>query len=240
MNKNINPEYSIKEFSDEKVIEHLNELQKKIVIKDRTRILIFIKYGKLNVLNELKSIISEICDCLIMDTSQAAITLTNHLFENSIKQTLIIWDSQGRRLGDLGQIDETFKNEVEAYDDKDIEPNINKCKSKGLITKNEAKRLIELKNMYRNSFSHASYSKLFKGASTVLYSGSSKNPTEVKEETAMIPKVPFLYLSAQEQFAQENALNYFLEVYGFIDKMDRKLLDLYPETKDLLQKRNLI
>lgn len=238
MDRNINLKYSVKAFSEIEVIEHLNELKKRIIFNDCTKKLIFIKYGKLNVLNSLKSIISEICDSLIIGNAQAAITLTNHLFENSLKQTLIIWDSQGRQFDDSKRIDETFKNEVETYDDKDIEPNINNCKRKGLITKDEAKRLIELKNIYRNSFSHASYSKLFKNASMVLYSGNLKNPTEVKEETANISKVPLLYLLAQEQFANENALSYFLEVYEFIDKMDKMLLDLYPEVKEFVLRQS--
>lgn len=238
MDRNINLKYSVKAFSEIEVIEHLNELKKRIIFNDCTKKLIFIKYGKLNVLNSLKSIISEICDSLIIGNAQAAITLTNHLFENSLKQTLIIWDSQGRQFDDSKRIDETLKNEVETYDDKDIEPNINNCKRKGLITKDEAKRLIELKNIYRNSFSHASYSKLFKNASMVLYSGNLKNPTEVKEETANISKVPLLYLLAQEQFANKNALNYFLEVYEFIDKMDKMLLDLYPEVKEFVLRQS--
>ena len=182
VNKNINLKYSVKGFSDAKATEYLEELRNRIVVNDYTRPLIFIKYGKLNVLNGLKSIISEICDCLIIGNAQ----------------TLITWDSQGRRFNDSERIDETFKQEVEDYDNRDIEPNIKKCKSKGLITKDEAERLIKLKNIYRNTFSHASYSK---------------------------------------QFAKKNALIYFLEVYEFIDKMDKKLLDLYPEVKELVLQR---
>lgn len=98
MNKNIDLKYSATSFSDTKVTKYLEELKSRITINNRTRSLIFIKYGKLNVLNELKSIISEICDCLIIGNGQAAITLTNHLFENSLKQTLITWDSQAKQL----------------------------------------------------------------------------------------------------------------------------------------------
>ena len=58
-----------------------------------------------------------------------------------------------------------------------------------------------------------------------------------KEEIVDVSKVPFLYLLAQEQFAKKNALIYFLEVYEFIDKMDKKLLDLYPEVKELVLQR---
>lgn len=238
MNKNIDLKYSATSFSDTKVTKYLEELKSRITINNRTRSLIFIKYGKLNVLNELKSIISEICDCLIIGNGQAAITLTNHLFENSLKQTLITWDSQGKQFDVSKRLDDVFKNEVETYDDKDIEPNINKCKSKGLVTKDEAKRLIELKNIFRNPFSHASYSKLFKDASTTIYSGGLENPADIKEETVDISKTPFLYLLAQEQFAQKNAFLYFLEIYEFIDKMDQKLLELYPEVKEIVLQRS--
>lgn len=238
MDRNINLEYSVKEFSDIEVIEHLNELKKRIIFNDCTKKLIFIKYGKLNVLNSLKSIISEICDSLIIGNTQAAITLTNHLFENALKQVLITWDSNGRTFDNKLPIDETFKKEVEEYDDKVLYSNIKKCQDRGLITEDDADCLTKLKNTYRNPFSHASYSKLFKNASKVLYSGNLKNPTEVKEETTDISKVPLLYLLAQEQFANENALSYFLEVYEFIDKMDKVLLDLYPELKKFILRQS--
>ena len=71
----------------------------------------------------------------------------------------------------------------------------------------------------------------------VIYSGSLNEPTKIKEEIVDVSKVPFLYLLAQEQFAKKNALIYFLEVYEFIDKMDKKLLDLYPEVKELVLQR---
>ncbi len=238
MNKNFNLKYSVKGFSDAKVAEYLDELKKYLIVNDYTRPLIFIKYGKLNVLNGLNSIISEICDCLIIGSTQAAITLTNHLFENSLKQTLITWDSQGRRFGDLGQMDETFKNEVETYDDAVLSSNIKKCQNKGLITEKDAERLNKLKNTYRNPFSHASYSKLFKHDSTIFYSTNLKNLAEIKKETVSISKVPLLSLLAQEEFAKNNALSYFLEVYEFIDKMDKKLLDLYPEVKEFISKQS--
>lgn len=239
MDRNFNLKYSVKRFSDTIVDEYLEELRNRIVVNEYTKPLIFIKYGRLNVLNGLKSIISEICNCLIIGNTQAAITLTNHLFENSLKQVLITWDSQGRQFDDTQRIDEVFKNEVEEYDDKILHSNIKKCQDKNLISEAEAERLIKLKNNYRNPFSHASYTKLFKDASMVMYSGSLKNPTEVKEETTNISKVPFLNLLLQERFANENAQNYFFEVYEFIDKMDRKLLDLYPAVKELVLQQKM-
>ena len=97
MNEQIYCKHSEHDFSDEKVGECLDTIKNKIVLNDYTRILVFIKYGELHVLNSLKSIISEICDCLIIGNAQAAVTLTNHLFENALKQVLIIWDSSKRK-----------------------------------------------------------------------------------------------------------------------------------------------
>lgn len=236
MNEQIYCKHSVHDFSDEKVGECLDTIKNKIVLNDYTRILVFIKYGELHVLNSLKSIISEICDCLIIGNAQAAVTLTNHLFENALKQVLIIWDSQGRTLDDVQQMEKLFEHEVEEYDNKDLEPNINKCKSKGLISKDQSSRLKKMKDVYRNSFSHASYSKLFKDTSTIMYSASFQNPTDIKKETVDVSKVPFLYLYAQENFAKTNALNYFTEIYAFVNDMDEKLLDLYPDIKDFVKK----
>ena len=67
---------------------------------------------------------------------------------------------------------------------------------------------------------------------------ANMHPTEVKEETTDISKVPSLYLLAQEKFANKNALSYFLEVYEFIDKMDKMLLDLYPEVKEFVLRQS--
>jgi hypothetical protein len=239
MNGQIYCKHSVRDFSDEKVEECLDIIKNRIVLNDNTRLLVFIKYGELHVLNSLKPIIAEICDCLIIRNTQAAITLTNHLFENVLKQALIIWDSQGRTLNDVQQIEKLFEHEVEEYDNRDLEPNINKCKSKGLISKDESNRLKKLKDIYRNSFSHASYSRLFKNASTIMYSASYKNPTDIKEESVAISKVPFLYLRAQEEFAKQNAFHYFTEIYTFVNDMDEKLLDLYPDVKGFVEKEKM-
>lgn len=40
----------------------------------------------------------------------------------------------------------------------------------------------------------------------------------------------------QENFAKTNALNYFTEIYAFVNDMDEKLLDLYPDIKDFVKK----
>ena len=61
----------------------------------------------------------------------------------------------------------------------------------------------------------------------------------IKKETVHIYKVPFLSLLAQKGFATQNAKYYFYMVYEFIEKMDKKLLDLYPEVKKLVLEQKI-
>lgn len=227
--------YSLRMVSEEDIKKQLDELSKRMVLDDNTRLLMCIKNARLHVLSHLKSIIAEICECLICKCNQAAITLTNHLFENVLKQTLIIWDSQGRCFSNNQLIEDTFKEEVEKYDDNNIEPNINLCKSKGIITKEESNQLKELKKKFRDPFSHASYTKLFANAQMPIWRTSLSNPNSVKEEKVNISMVPLFYTLAQIEFAKTNAARYFLEIYALINNLDNKLLDLYPNTKEFVK-----
>ena len=64
---------------------------------------------------------------------------------------------------------------------------------------------------------------------------SLSNPNSVKEEKVNISMVPLLNTFAQVEFAKTNAAKYFLEIYTLINDLDEKLLDLYPETKRLVE-----
>lgn len=227
--------YSLRIVPEEDIRKQFNELRERIVLDDNVKILIYIKNARLYVLSHLKSIIAEICDCLICKSYQAAITLTNHLFENALKQTLMMWDSGGRCFSDEQLIGDTFKNEVEKYDNNDLEPNINQCKKKGIISKKECERLKKLKNKFRNPFSHASYTELFANEQIPMWSFNLNNSNKIREEVVNISTVPLLTPLAQVAFAKANAAGYFLEVYALINDLDKKLLDLYPETKQFVE-----
>ena len=240
MERDFDLSYSLRMVSEENVKRQLEEIKQKVVLDDNTRILIYVKNAELHVLSHLKPIIAEICECLICKCNQAAITLTNHLFENTLKQTLIIWDSQGRSFSNNQLIEDTFKEEVEKYDDNNIEPNINLCRNKGIITKEEASQLKMLKNKFRDPMSHASYTKLFTNAQMPIWRTSLGNPKSLKEEIVNISMVPIFATFAQVEFAKINAERYFLEIYAMVNNLDKKLLYLYPETKEFVenQRRN--
>lgn len=230
----ISLKHSVKLLPKDVVEVQLQELGKRMSYNENNHTLISIKNCQLHVLNDLKAIISEICECLIINANQAAITLTNHLYESMLKQALIIWDSKGKRLNEKEKLDEIYKNEVTEYGDKNMESNINRCKSKGLITKEEAKRLVYLKSRYRDTFSHASSSKLFKDVLIPVYKGNLASPLNIRKEYVNISRIPMFCLEAQKIFADANAYGYFIEIYSYIDNLDRKLLDLYPDIKSFL------
>lgn len=228
--------FSLHNVSKEDLNTDLEIVRNRISSNDNTIGLVALKRNSLYVLNDLRAIINEICDCLIIGCNQAAITLTNHLFENALKQILITWDSQGRRFSESQPLEETFKKEVKRFDNKNLNDNIDACKERNLISVEEANRLKELKTNFRNPLSHASYMKLFKNTTLPIWSGKLSNPDQIVEEKVNIATVPIFSLLAQKEYANRFALSYFIDIYAFINKMDKKLLDLYPDTKAFVEK----
>lgn len=101
----------------------------------------------------------EICFCLICGLNQASITLTNHFFENFFKTMVQLKEVKDNE--DKIPLDDKYTKAIEDYDNKNLEQIINKACSLSLITKEEKKILIELKNKYRNPYSHSEKRKIF-------------------------------------------------------------------------------
>ncbi len=228
--------YSVKEVSTEQLNKCLDDIKSRIVINEKTLMLVSIKKGNLYTLSELRSIINEICDSLIINNNQAAITLTNHLFENALKQVLIKWDSQGKQFSKNQLMEESLKKEVKRFDGEYLKDNITTCYERGLISEDRKKRLMKLKNRFRNPLSHASYSKLFRNTTIPIYVGSLNSTEKIEEKTINVSTIPVFSLLAQEEYAKRYAFEYFAEIYTFINDMDKKLLDLYPDLKEYVDK----
>lgn len=73
--------------------------------------LIAIKYNKLTELKPLWFIIDEICDCLILNKQCAAMTLTNHLLESSLKLTLVLFCKE-KSIEGIEDFDTLYKKEI--------------------------------------------------------------------------------------------------------------------------------
>lgn len=147
----------------------------------------------------------EICFCLICGLNQASITLTNHFFENFFKtivQLKMVKDNNSEI-----ELDDKYTKAVEDYDDKNLELIINKACSLSLITKEEKKTLKELKNKYRNPYSHSEKKKIFGEDELTGFSLNSNGEFKVKEfKTSDNLPVQNLMQSLK---AKDDAINYF-------------------------------
>lgn len=110
---------------------------------------------------ELDPVRDEICKCIICNLPQATITLTNHLLESSLKKCLAMKYSIDNKQ-DNKMIENAFKDGIEKYDKCDLEQTINQACSNNLISREQKKQLKQFKANFRNPYSHATASEIFK------------------------------------------------------------------------------
>ena len=83
--------------TNEEVEEVLLNIKGETIVDNKQLItIIAIKRNMLSYLKPLWFVVNEICDCLIINKQCAAMTLTNHLFESSLKLSLILWKAYGK------------------------------------------------------------------------------------------------------------------------------------------------
>ena len=166
---------------------------------------------------ELDSVHQEICYCLLLDLTQASITLTNHLLEKHLKLLLIYNEKgQGRQAQNLKEMYELYGEASAKYGSQDLSNTINLCCSRALITKEDKKHLHKYRKIFRNGFSHADMEKIFGNAKIPLAMGSFTDPTKIETGELRVAEIPLLQGVAQKQMADTNAFDYFLHVHQII------------------------
>lgn len=103
----------------------------------------------------LDSIRHEICNCILVDCSQAAVTLTNHLLEKSLKAVLMHNEPSNQNYTDAREIEEHFENMNNQYGSIVLHQTIDTCKDKNLISDEQAQVLHKFRDKFRNAFGHA-------------------------------------------------------------------------------------
>lgn len=193
------------------------------------RELLAIRDPKLYGLNILNPIIKQICDNLLIGNNYAAIALTNILFEAAIKFTLIFLNPDSN----AGSYDKIFCVAIKQFDDNNLEQNINACKTRGYITKEDCKRLKELAIVFRNPFSHASFSKKI---SEITNDGMMKfgrapihKINEIEFKDVKIADMPDFYMKLLEKYVDANALGYFGTIMHYVNKFDQKINELFEK-----------
>lgn len=181
---------------------------------------------QLCILKSLLPDIQEICDCLFLQKYMAAITLTNLLFETMVKLTLVYHEGNGRTLDDGYDFENIYEKELNKYGRKNLGENIKTLYQKNIITSEEQDRLLYLKDLYRNPYSHGSNNKYVESAKTKLYEGHLGS-NEIKECIVNVTGNPYLLLEARRTFIRQNGLAYFADIVYYITSFDKNLRKLY-------------
>jgi hypothetical protein len=166
---------------------------------------------------ELDAIHHEICYCLLLDLTQASITLTNHLLEKHLK-LLLIYNEKGRdrQAQSLNDLNDLYGEASAQYGSLDLNDTINRCCTRGLISKEDKKHLHKYREVFRNGFSHADMSKIFGDAKIPLAMGSFTDPSRIETGEFRVADIPLLQGVAQKQVADTHAFEYYQHVYQII------------------------
>lgn len=221
--------YRGKCYSDEDIAKRI--LLAKTDVKDsNTRLFIMnLSKTKLKVLKALNPDIQEICDCLFLGKHMAALTMTNLLFETMIKLTLAYYDAQGRTIDEAGvEFENILKHELDEYGEKILSKNIITLWKKGIITELRRNRLLELKDLYRNPYSHGSNNDYINKATTTIYKGQLGSDV-IEECKVSVTGNPDLLLDARRTFVKQFGLSYFAELITYIEELDKSLYELYKK-----------
>jgi len=182
---------------------------------------------------ELDPIRDEICKCIICGLNQAAMTLTNHLLEASLKKCLAMRYSIANKKPN-NDLKDAFKDGITKFDSKNLFQTIDSAFEQELINEEQKKRLLEFKDKFRNPYSHATSAKIFeekkvKGTVISLREGETGEEllkrifqTETDEMLSIKDILPFQGI-AQTIIARQDIVPYFTDIDKIIREMLKKL-----------------
>ena len=218
--------YKGRMYSDEEVAKRMKiaiSLESDINIR---MLLMNLSNTRLRVLTPLSSDIQEICDCYFLKKYIAAFTLTNLLFETMVKLTLVYHEADGRTLDDGYEFEDIYEEELTKYGRKNIGENIENLYKKHIITEKDRDRLLDLKDLFRNPYSHGSNNQYIENATTTIYKGQLGS-NDIKECKVSVTGNPDILLDARRSFVKQMGLGYFAELVTYIENLDNKLHKLY-------------
>lgn len=221
--------YKGKYYSDEDIAKRVLLAKTDIIDSDTRLFIMNLSKTELKVLKSLNPDIQEICDCLFLGKHMAALTMTNLLFETMIKLTLAYYDAQGRTIDEEGvEFENLLEDELNEYGEKTLNNNIIALGKKGIITEYGRDRLLDLKDLFRNPYSHGSNNDYVKKATTTICKGQLGSNV-IEECKVSVTGNPDLLLDARRTFVKQFGLSYFAELITYIKDLDRGLYELYKK-----------
>lgn len=194
-------------------------------------------------LPELLSIKSQICKCIAFGLHVAAMTLTNHLLEKSIKIFLIYSDNLRNKNKEGHKPFEMIEEIEEAtpkYDDKNLSQNLETALKKGVITNEEKQILDKMRVDFRNAYSHSDRKKMYKDKSIVieeafgleqcldLIQGKENKLPKKDVEFVNLPMMDFHFI---KNHAEENCIPYIITLDKIISDVKKRMMP-DSDTKD--------
>ena len=184
-----------------------------------------VKQEQLFALKPLKFAVNEICSCLAAKHEVAAFTLTNYLFEASLKLTLIYWESGGKLIENINDFEGLYRKGTKKYLAKDVFKAIGSAKRSKMITEEEGNELLFLLHHYRDPFSHASNNSEINKIK-ILSFDVSMNCRKIT-----VNGNPTLYFDNQGRYMRNMAHQYFFKLYSYIKKWDVMIGELRENAK---------
>jgi hypothetical protein len=166
-------------------------------------------HGKYDQLRE------EICHCITFGLFQASITLTNHLLELVLKDSLIFDDSKLYKLSSLKESEKNYLEAIEKFDGMVLYETIELAHASNIITDSELAQLHIYRNSFRNAYGHAQKSKIFGDETIPLALGSLTGSKETEIAAPKVSSMIFLHGEIQSRKASIDAIPYFL----YVDKI---------------------
>jgi len=178
---------------------------------------------------ELSKKIREACKCTLLNANIALITLTNHILERLLKLALIKYDILQKDISG-NEWNTAYTEADKAYSGLMLNDTINRCQTRGIITKDHKKFLQDkIRIQLRNGFSHAETDKILKdqeGKNITVYEKCSKTATGLSPIILNTKTYPELQSVSTHTFANDVALYYFDFVYQLIHHIELNLLAL--------------
>lgn len=175
-------------------------------------------------------LIDEILNCLLLGFNQASIFTTNHLLEKILKVSLIRKHTEGILIRNP-EFNTKLSEAIKKYDNQALHKNIQSAFELKILTQEERNNLLELKNKFRNPYSHAQilpilkdfpqefpgYRGSFSTAKDDLKKGSSISMKRINIPTVLMEQ------EIQKNEANHSAFDYFQEVFKTMCSIENKM-----------------
>lgn len=198
------------------------------ILNNADKIVPFQEYN-FYLFSELKGLVFEITNCIMLDINQASICLTNHLLERTMKLSLIKYDMGKIKIGNPEFVNKIHSAYIK-YDNLLLWETIKLAYEKEIINEGEQNLLKNLKGKYRNPFSHANSTKILPAKLVnESFTGYKCNIEEGIKNLAEGKPIPIEEISIsslttvqeiQNSLSDCNAFDYFKKVFDIMKSID--------------------